>query len=216
MSFSRFTGEFSPLFRLLDDYASHSATRTGDSHGFGSAVAASALRSFTPKFDVKETKEAYELHGELPGIEQKNVNIEFTDSQTIQISGRTEHRRTRGEPPVGFIEGEQYQQNDNTTTAANDTHQYHKPTVEDDADKSSGTAMQKSGNGNVAKQQQGGGEDAGTRYWVSERSIGEFSRSFTFPGRVDQDKVKASLKNGILSIVVPKGSAPQARKIAIE
>ena len=55
-----------------------------------------------------------------------------------------------------------------------------------------------------------------SRYWVSERSVGQFSRSFAFPSRVDQDNVRASLKNGILSIVVPKASAPTTRKINIE
>ena len=53
------------------------------------------------------------------------------------------------------------------------------------------------------------------RYWVSERSVGEFHRSFTFPGKVDQEAVKASLKNGILSVVVPKSTVKEARKIEI-
>ena len=54
------------------------------------------------------------------------------------------------------------------------------------------------------------------KYWVNERSVGEFERIFTFPGRVDQEAVKASLKNGILSVVVPKVVATEARRINIE
>ena len=54
------------------------------------------------------------------------------------------------------------------------------------------------------------------KYWVSERSVGEFERRFSFPGRVDQEAVKASLKNGILSVVVPKVAAREARRIQIE
>ncbi len=196
-------GEFTPLFRLLDDYATHSAHRGG----FPSAV--SSMRSFTPKFDVKETKDAYELHGELPGIEQKNISIEFTDPSTIQITGRTEHRRTRGQPPAGFVEGEQQQQQQQIEGG------YHKPTVEEEQPSES-TQVQKSDSKDVDKKdkQEEGGD--GSRYWVTERSVGEFNRSFTFPSRVDQDKVKASLKDGILSIVVPKASAPQTRKIDIQ
>jgi len=41
------------------------------------------------------------------------------------------------------------------------------------------------------------------KYWISERATGSFSRQFSFPQPVDSDAVKASLKNGILSIVVP-------------
>ncbi len=54
------------------------------------------------------------------------------------------------------------------------------------------------------------------KYWVSERSVGEFERRFSFPGRVELENVKASLKNGILSVVVPKAVAQQSRRINIE
>ena len=54
------------------------------------------------------------------------------------------------------------------------------------------------------------------KYWVSERSVGEFERRFSFPGRVELENVKASLKNGILSVVVPKVVAHQSRRINIE
>jgi len=50
------------------------------------------------------------------------------------------------------------------------------------------------------------------KLWVSERSVGEFSRSFSFPERVDQDAVKASFKNGVLSIVVPKVQKKEGTK----
>lgn len=54
-------------------------------------------------------------------------------------------------------------------------------------------------------------------YWVSERSVGEFSRTFSFPHRVDQDGATASLKSGILSVVVPKLPKQGAtRRITVE
>jgi HSP20 family molecular chaperone IbpA len=55
-----------------------------------------------------------------------------------------------------------------------------------------------------------------SKYWVSERSVGEFARTFSFPKPVDQENVKASLKNGIISIIVPKAAAPQSKRINIE
>merc|ERR1712029_1111243 len=41
-------------------------------HGPFSSGFGGSLRSFTPKFDIKETDQTYELHGELLGIEQKD------------------------------------------------------------------------------------------------------------------------------------------------
>src|SRR5690606_20702487 len=50
-----------------------------------------------------------------------------------------------------------------------------------------------------------------------ERSYGSFMRTFPLPDAADLDKVRADLKDGVLSIVVPKkpGSAPSRRKVPI-
>jgi HSP20 family protein len=186
--FPRFTQEFAPIFRLFDEY-DRQAFRDLDRQF-------KSVRSFTPKFDVKETKEAYELHGELPGIDQKDVNIEWTDNNTLSISGRHEHVREEGERPTGFIENGNGEEQKKIES--------HQPTVEDE-NPETGVAKQNNEKG-VDKQD----DSNKPRYWVSERSVGEFHRSFAFPARVDQDAVKASLKNGILSVVVPKQSAPQS------
>ncbi|KAI5815690.1 HSP20-like chaperone [Pyronema omphalodes] len=53
------------------------------------------------------------------------------------------------------------------------------------------------------------------KYWVSERSVGEFSRCFSFPGLVDIDGVRASLEFGILKVVVPKMEKKIGRRIEI-
>lgn len=58
-------------------------------------------------------------------------------------------------------------------------------------------------------------KDSKPRYWVSERTVGEFQRSFSFPSYVDVDAVKASLAHGILKIVVPKKQSQIAKKIEI-
>lgn len=221
--FPRFpAGEFAPLFRLLDDYASHQLTRD--------AVPAVTrqVRSFQPRFDVREVKDAYELHGELPGIDQENISIEFTDAQTLSIRGRSERSTKSGSQatPTATLE-------DSTTTAeatpiatpdtdSETSSGYHKASVEDEgtsekapsADESQvdKTQTESTVTSTTAPQQQ----QQQHRYWVSERSIGEFSRTFNFPSRVDQEKVRASLKNGILSIVVPKAAAPVYKKITVE
>ena len=97
------SSSFHPLFRLLDDFDQYSNRDSSDgSHHHGRR----SLKTFAPKFDVKELSDSYELHGELPGIEQKDVDIEFTDAQTLTVRGHTERSYSSGTPPSGFIEGE--------------------------------------------------------------------------------------------------------------
>lgn len=59
-------------------------------------------------------------------------------------------------------------------------------------------------------------EDKGDTFYVMERRHGRFSRSFTLPQGVDLDKVAAELKQGVLTITVPRASAGQAKKIAVK
>lgn len=187
-----YDGGFRSLFRMMDDIASN-YEQAGPS--------STAIRAFSPKFDVVEEKDAYKLHGELPGLNQSDVSIEFTDAHTLVIKGHTETRYERGEPADG--EGKQHQI------------EPHKATVEDEsAEKSKETAMVSS---DSQKTDVVGSGQQKMKYWVSERSVGEFHRSFSFPSRVDQDGVKASLKQGILSITVPKVAATKhTRKINID
>jgi HSP20 family protein len=52
-------------------------------------------------------------------------------------------------------------------------------------------------------------------HWV-ERSYGSFSRSFTLPPNAVADELKASFKDGVLSIEIPKKEAVKARQILIK
>ena len=199
------TSEFGPLFRLLDDY---------DVHRSGHGGSQRTIRAFQPKFDVRETKDAYELHGELPGIEQRDVTIEFTDPHTLVIKGRVEREHSSGGPEQGRITGDVTDQQQQSS---------HKATVEDEGPESSKEGGKSDQHQDQSQQHQVAKKDAKhdqheakPKYWVTERSVGEFHRSFNFPSRVDQDNVKASLKNGILTVTVPKAAAHQAKKINIE
>jgi len=157
--------EFAPFMNLFNDTFNELQKMSNDPQ-----------RSFSPRFDVKESQNAYTLEGELPGIDQKDISIEFSDENVITIKGRTERRTERGRKPEEATEvtesstsadtKEVIPTNDNKEVTKADENQHH--------------------------------------YWVSERTVGEFARSFSFPAHVDQDNVKASLKNGILYIVIPK------------
>lgn len=124
-------GGFLSFMRALDDFDNSLTNRSLDGQ----------LMAHSPRFDIRETKDGYRLDGELPGVEKKDIDIEFPDQTTLNIKGHTEKSTSEGE------EGS---------------------------------------------------------WWCMERSTGDFRRSFSFPSPVDQDHVDATLKNGVLSINVPK------------
>jgi len=58
-------------------------------------------------------------------------------------------------------------------------------------------------------------EEKGETWYFSERQYGAFSRSFRLPPDADGDKVEADLKDGVLSVRVPKKSASSGPKSRI-
>ena len=55
----------------------------------------------------------------------------------------------------------------------------------------------------------------GERSHLSERSHGRFSRTFTLPEDVEGEKVVAELRNGVLTLMVPKRPEVRPRKINV-
>ncbi|MDX9703844.1 MAG: Hsp20/alpha crystallin family protein [Candidatus Auribacterota bacterium] len=53
-------------------------------------------------------------------------------------------------------------------------------------------------------------------YYRSERFFGTFQRSFALPDGLDQEKVKASYKNGVLTVAIPKSEKVKPKQISIE
>jgi HSP20 family protein len=49
-----------------------------------------------------------------------------------------------------------------------------------------------------------------------ERSAVRFAKSFELPARVDADKVTAVLKNGVLTLTLPKAADAQPRQISVK
>lgn len=105
---------------------------------------------FAPRFDVKETKDAYLFKADLPGIREEDVEIALNGNR-LTVSG---HRQA-----------EEHKEGDNLFTL--------------------------------------------------ERSYGSFSRSFTLPDSADMEKTKAELKDGVLSITLPKRLESQPRKVTL-
>ncbi|KAH9997391.1 HSP20-like chaperone [Xylariaceae sp. FL0662B] len=180
---SEYAPNFSGLFRLIDDFDRY-ASQGGELQPTVAGRRTQAL--VTPRFDLHEDDAAYHLEGELPGVPKENVQIEFADDQTISIRGRVERSYESGAPEGARV-----------TEAGETPPEQGKKEVAKREDKDKQVAT----------------SSARPRYWVSERSIGEFSRSFNFPSRVDPEGVKASMNNGILEVLVPKAKKAESKRV---
>lgn len=189
---------FSPLFQLLNDYEAQPEYKLPASCAPVQCPKLQTPRSFAPAFDVRELDEGYYLDGELPGVDQSNIEIEFTDPHTLVIKGHTDRESTtlaptsRSPSPAGSAG-------------------WHQATVEDEDEDAQSTSS-----ASTASTAEEPTDKTEPHFWAKERSIGDFQRTFSFTARVDQDSVRASLKNGVLSVFVPKEAVPLPKKIRIQ
>lgn len=237
---------YSPIFQLLDDidlddgsnttstasrpvYPVRQVTQRRNNNNAHPAAtqnqttnagpAAKFIQSFSPRFDVRECKNAYLLDGELPGVNQRDIDIEFTDPHTLRIKGVVK-RQYFNIPTINDEDGEdkeneEKEDDDASSVRSSNSHQ---ATVEDADDDDEDEMIRKKEKAAAAKETKVAKKatpvttvkknDAAPapawKYWSSERAVGSFHRTFNFPARVNQDAVKANLKDGILSVVVPK------------
>jgi HSP20 family protein len=129
-------------FRVMDALLRWDPMR-GDAAGYGQG-------EFTPRFDIKETKNAFVIKADLPGIREEDLNISLTGSQLTVSGKRDEERREEGE-----------------------------------------------------------------HHYMVERNSGTFSRVFSLPEGVDADAVTADMKNGVLTLQIPKRPEAQPKRISI-
>lgn len=106
----------------------------------------------SPKLDIAELKDKYEIKAELPGMDEKDINLSVEDG-LLTISG----------------------------------------------EKKSET------------------EEKDKGYYLKECSYGTFSRSVRLPDNIDDNKIAANFKKGVLVIDMPKTQQNQSKvkKIAI-
>jgi HSP20 family protein len=114
---------------------------------------AKATGTMTPDVDVTETDKEIRVTVELPGMEEKDIDVEMSGDR-LTIRGEKKEEREK---------------------------------IEKD-------------------------------YHLSERRYGFFRRSMQLPDTVDSAKVDAQMKNGVLTLVLPKTGAAKskARKVAIK
>ena len=110
------------------------------------------VSAMAPSIDVSETESELKIDADLPGVDEKDVDVAITDN-VLTIKGEKKAEK----------------------------------------------------------------EEKKKDFHLVERSYGSFSRSLTLPFAVDPSKAKATFKNGVLSISLPKPPeiAEKSKKIAI-
>ncbi|KAH8889497.1 HSP20-like chaperone [Thozetella sp. PMI_491] len=179
-----------PLLRPLDGFDSYSREVRSSTNHHRRIV----RHAFSPKFDVREKEGAYELYGELPGVRRDNIQIEFSDPQTLLVQGHVEHAYTARTSQAGLLER---------------TIDPHVATVQ------SGLSIAGSTGAAELVSSQERPRPTAEKHWIAERSMGDFSRPFGFSARIVQDLVTANLNNGMLTIVVPKAKKHEVRRITV-
>lgn len=107
--------------------------------------------TFTPAFEVKETKDAFIFKGDLPGMKESDVEITLTGNQ-LRISGKREAE------------------------------------LKEETDK----------------------------YYTYERTYGTFTRMFTLPEGIKGEEIRAEMKDGVLTLNVPKTGELLPKKITVK
>jgi len=59
-------------------------------------------------------------------------------------------------------------------------------------------------------------EHAGYQRVYNEYADGDYERAFTLSENIDRDRIEATLKNGVLHLVLPKAETAKARRIELK
>ena len=106
-----------------------------------------------PAVDIAESEKGYEIKAELPGMDEKAIEVKVTDG-SLTIKGEKQEEK----------------------------------------------------------------EEKERDYYLQERRYGSFERSFELPESVDPDRIEASFKKGVLTVILPKKAEAQkpAKKIEVK
>lgn len=220
---------FTTLFRLLDDFDTYSREVSGSqdsdpshqrhypsriqhgSSGGGSGRWGRNRRGVNPRFDIRETKDAYELYGEVPGADRSDIHIELTEPNMLLIYGRVDrdYALAPGSEEEGTEQGEKKKEGEG---GGNEKGDKGKEKAEGGEGSNETEGEKKTGNKKGGKLK----EDPSVRFFLRERHVGEFAREFAFPGTLQEFDIEATLEKGILKVVAPKQQPAKGRKIEIQ
>jgi len=106
---------------------------------------------WVPAVDVKEEKDKYVIHADIPGVDPKDIHVSM-ENGFLTIRGERKHEKKEAEEGFKRV----------------------------------------------------------------ERVSGTFFRRFSLPDTVNAEGITAKGMHGVLEVVIPKVSQPQARKIEVE
>jgi HSP20 family protein len=109
------------------------------------------MQTFSPAFEIKETKEGYEFKADVPGVKESDLQITLSGNR-LMVAGKR------------------------------------------DAEK----------------------EERAQTYYTYERSYGSFVRTFSLPEGIDAKGIHADLRDGVLTLHVPRKPEAQPQKIAVK
>lgn len=66
------------------------------------------------------------------------------------------------------------------------------------------------------KEQENAKKSEEPKWLLRERTVSEFSRSFSLPEDADSENISASFKNGVLNVSIPRKAPKEAKRIAIK
>ncbi len=107
---------------------------------------AGGVGAFVPSVDVKESDKDFTIYAELPGMDEKDIEVSVT-SDSVTIKGEKKEEK----------------------------------------------------------------EDKRKNYYFMERSYGSFNRTIPLAAQTDASNARASFKNGLLNITIPKTQSARAK-----
>lgn len=140
--------------------------------------------------DMTETEREYKIEMEVPGFQKPEISIEFNAERTgVTIKGKRESE---------FEEESEGKEKEARPKSFSKR-----------VSRALGKSYRKRG-----ERQEG---EEYPKYWVSERIVDEFSRSFSFQNGLDVDKATAKLESGVLTVIIPKVGAArvESKRISI-
>lgn len=167
-----------------------------------------------PATNILETPEYYELQSEVPGVNKESVKIEVPDIHTLTIIGSIkEELPSRKDDKM---------EEDASFPTVVDTQSVDTQSVDTQPqtqEQQAQTTFSQKELDSKDKHDNQNGQIPG--WWTNERvfgGFGSFRRSFFFLEPIDVDEAKASIKNGVIKIIIQKikGSKSNIKLIELE
>jgi HSP20 family protein len=146
----RTSGGWHPIRWLRDHLAAARRATVPSATAAPAPKGGGIFGAFSPRFDLKETDDAFAIVADVPGLSDQDLEVSVTP-EALTVSGERilEH-----------------------------------------------------------------GEDQAS-YHAWERAYGSFRRTFALPPGVDADRITAELRDGVLTIIVPKPANWQRKRIPV-